>query len=126
MDSIDNPLHNAPHTLDDIIDEWNRSYSRELAAYPVEAVMRNKFWPTVNRIDDVYGSIWSAVVQTWILSRFWQYQTSKKRLSGRCLSCLHCIIRAYANPLSIYLEYRDNDFKYHHEFGAQPLLENSR
>ncbi len=55
-DSIDNPLHNAPHTLDDIIDsEWNRSYSRELAAYPVEAVKRNKFWPTVNRIDDVYG-----------------------------------------------------------------------
>ncbi len=55
-DSIDNPLHNAPHTLNDIIDsEWNRSYSRELAAYPVEAVKRNKFWPTVNRIDDVYG-----------------------------------------------------------------------
>jgi glycine dehydrogenase len=55
-DSIDNPLHNAPHTLDDIIDsEWNRGYSRELAAYPVESVKRNKFWPTVNRIDDVYG-----------------------------------------------------------------------
>lgn len=52
----DNPLHNAPHTLDDICDsDWNRSYSRETAAYPVEAVKRNKFWPTVNRIDDVYG-----------------------------------------------------------------------
>jgi glycine dehydrogenase len=55
-DSIDNPLHNAPHTLADIIDDkWDRSYSRELAAYPVPAVARNKFWPTVNRIDDVYG-----------------------------------------------------------------------
>ena len=54
--SIDNPLHNAPHTLADIVDaQWERSYSRELAAYPVEAVKRNKFWPSVNRIDDVYG-----------------------------------------------------------------------
>ncbi|WP_289027749.1 aminomethyl-transferring glycine dehydrogenase [uncultured Paraglaciecola sp.] len=55
-DAIDNPLHNAPHTLDDICDsEWTRSYDRQLAAYPVEAVKRNKFWPSVNRIDDVYG-----------------------------------------------------------------------
>ncbi|MDF2176867.1 aminomethyl-transferring glycine dehydrogenase [Aliiglaciecola sp. CAU 1673] len=52
----DNPLHNAPHTLDDILDDnWNRSYSRNLAAYPAEAVKRNKFWPSVNRIDDVFG-----------------------------------------------------------------------
>ncbi len=55
-DSADNPLHNAPHTLDDICDsDWNRSYDRQLAAYPVEAVARNKFWPSVNRIDDVWG-----------------------------------------------------------------------
>lgn len=55
-DATDNPLHNAPHTLDDICDnDWNRSYDRKLAAYPVEAVARNKFWPSVNRIDDVYG-----------------------------------------------------------------------
>lgn len=55
-DAQDNPLHNAPHTLADICDsEWNRSYSRELAAYPVPEVARNKFWPTVNRIDDVFG-----------------------------------------------------------------------
>ncbi len=55
-DSEDNPLHNAPHTLADICDnDWNRSYDRQLAAYPVAAVARNKFWPTVNRIDDVYG-----------------------------------------------------------------------
>ncbi|WP_340679028.1 aminomethyl-transferring glycine dehydrogenase [Paraglaciecola sp.] len=55
-DAIDNPLHNAPHTLADICDNnWNRSYDRQLAAYPVAAVARNKFWPSVNRIDDVWG-----------------------------------------------------------------------
>ena len=55
-DATDNPLHNAPHTLADIIDsEWNRAYSREVAAYPSQAVTANKFWPTVNRIDDVFG-----------------------------------------------------------------------
>ncbi len=55
-DATDNPLHNAPHTLADICDaNWERSYDRMLAAYPVPAVARNKFWPSVNRIDDVYG-----------------------------------------------------------------------
>lgn len=55
-DAIDNPLHNAPHTLDDICEsDWTRSYDRQTAAYPVPAVARNKFWPSVNRIDDVYG-----------------------------------------------------------------------
>ncbi|MBU3021582.1 aminomethyl-transferring glycine dehydrogenase [Aestuariibacter sp. A3R04] len=55
-DATDNPLHNAPHTLADICDnDWNRSYDRQVAAYPVAAVARNKFWPSVNRIDDVYG-----------------------------------------------------------------------
>ncbi len=52
-----NPLHNAPHTMADIMDvEFDsRPYSRELAVFPSEAVKANKFWPTVNRIDDVYG-----------------------------------------------------------------------
>ena len=55
-DATNNPLHNAPHTLADICDHnWDRAYDRQLAAYPVAAVARNKFWPTVNRIDDVYG-----------------------------------------------------------------------
>ncbi len=55
-DATDNPLHNAPHTLADMIDDkWDRGYSRQLAAYPVPAVAANKFWPTVNRIDDVFG-----------------------------------------------------------------------
>ncbi|WP_371373474.1 aminomethyl-transferring glycine dehydrogenase [Thalassotalea aquiviva] len=52
----DNPLHNAPHTLADITDaNWNRAYSTSQAVFPVPAAANNKFWPTVNRIDDVYG-----------------------------------------------------------------------
>jgi glycine dehydrogenase len=49
-------VHQAPHTLDDIVDEkWDRPYSRFDAAFPSPATRRSKFWPTVNRIDDVYG-----------------------------------------------------------------------
>ena len=51
-----NPLHHAPHTLADITDaNWDRAYSIADAVFPVEAVKIDKFWPTVNRIDDVYG-----------------------------------------------------------------------
>jgi len=50
------PLHNAPHTMDDIISEkWDREYSREVGAYPAPWVRANKFWPTCNRVDNVYG-----------------------------------------------------------------------
>ena len=51
----DNPLVNAPHTPQVIAGEWQRAYSREDAAYPLEYIRENKFWPTVSRIDDVYG-----------------------------------------------------------------------
>lgn len=51
----DNPLHNAPHTLADITDTWDRGYTIAEAVFPVSAAAANKFWPTVNRIDDVYG-----------------------------------------------------------------------
>ncbi|HDZ56445.1 MAG TPA: glycine dehydrogenase (aminomethyl-transferring) [Pseudomonas xinjiangensis] len=51
----DNPLHNAPHTLADITGEWDRSYSRQEAVFPQPWVAANKFWPSVNRIDNVYG-----------------------------------------------------------------------
>ncbi|NQY89526.1 MAG: aminomethyl-transferring glycine dehydrogenase [Colwellia sp.] len=51
-----NPLHHAPHTLADITDpNWDRAYSIADAVFPVPGVRANKFWPTVNRIDDVYG-----------------------------------------------------------------------
>ena len=53
--SEDNPLHNAPHTLADITAPWDRGYTIQEAVFPVPAAAANKFWPTVNRIDDVYG-----------------------------------------------------------------------
>jgi len=55
LDEASNPLKHAPHTVKDIAGEWTRPYSREQAAFPVASVYENKFWPTVNRIDDVYG-----------------------------------------------------------------------
>lgn len=52
----DNPLHFAPHTQADVLqNDWDRGYERMYAAFPVPAVAKNKFWPTVTRIDDVYG-----------------------------------------------------------------------
>ncbi len=52
----DNPLKHAPHTQADVIGgEWNRPYSPETAVFPLPYVAANKFWPSVNRIDDVYG-----------------------------------------------------------------------
>lgn len=54
--SDNNPLHHAPHTLADITDaNWDRPYSISDAVFPVPAVAKDKFWPTVNRIDDVFG-----------------------------------------------------------------------
>ncbi|MBL0283023.1 MAG: aminomethyl-transferring glycine dehydrogenase [Zoogloea sp.] len=50
-----NPLKNAPHTQADFIGDWNRPYSRTEAVFPLPWVGDNKFWPSVNRIDDVYG-----------------------------------------------------------------------
>ncbi|WP_404297665.1 aminomethyl-transferring glycine dehydrogenase [Halomonas sp.] len=51
-----NPLANAPHTQADLMDEhWSRPYSRELAAFPTAAVKAAKYWPTVNRVDNVFG-----------------------------------------------------------------------
>jgi len=50
------PLFHAPHTMNDIIsDKWDRGYSREIGAYPAPWVRANKFWPTCNRVDNVYG-----------------------------------------------------------------------
>ncbi|MGE4417218.1 MAG: aminomethyl-transferring glycine dehydrogenase [Marinobacterium sp.] len=56
LDADNNPLKNAPHTQADIIDpDWNRPYSREQAAFPASWLKESKLWPTVNRIDNVYG-----------------------------------------------------------------------
>ncbi len=50
-----NPLKHAPHSKADIACDWDRPYSREEALFPLPYVFDNKFWPSVNRIDDVYG-----------------------------------------------------------------------
>jgi glycine dehydrogenase len=52
----DNPLKNAPHTMDVVIaDVWAHPYSRQLAAFPAPWVKAGKFWPSVGRVNDVYG-----------------------------------------------------------------------
>jgi glycine dehydrogenase len=52
----DNPLCHAPHTAEILItDNWNRSYKKEIAAYPVAALKNSKYWPPVGRIDNVHG-----------------------------------------------------------------------
>ena len=51
-----NPVVNAPHTASVITDEeWSYPYSRDVAAFPLSYVRAHKFWPSVGRIDDVYG-----------------------------------------------------------------------
>jgi glycine dehydrogenase len=52
----DNPLVNAPHTAEEVAsDEWSRPYPRELAAYPVDELRTDKYWPPVSRVDGVRG-----------------------------------------------------------------------
>mmetsp|Transcript_15747 Transcript_15747/g.15886 ORF Transcript_15747/g.15886 Transcript_15747/m.15886 type:complete len:985 (+) Transcript_15747:82-3036(+) len=53
----DSPLKGAPHTLDMLLsDSWSKPYSREEAAFPAPwTTAANKFWPTVGRVDNVYG-----------------------------------------------------------------------
>ncbi|MFA0415453.1 aminomethyl-transferring glycine dehydrogenase [Vibrio renipiscarius] len=51
-----NPLVNAPHTQVDLsAEQWDRPYSREVACFPSYATKQSKYWPTVNRVDNVYG-----------------------------------------------------------------------
>lgn len=52
----DNPLKNAPHTSSRVVsDNWSSPYSREQAAFPTKWVRNYKYWPTVGRVDNVYG-----------------------------------------------------------------------
>jgi glycine cleavage system P protein (glycine dehydrogenase) len=55
MDRENNPLKNAPHTVEDLVGEWDRPYSREAACFPDGAFRVDKYWPPVNRVDNVYG-----------------------------------------------------------------------
>ncbi|QGG90387.1 aminomethyl-transferring glycine dehydrogenase [Agrobacterium sp. MA01] len=55
MDKANNPLKNAPHTVEDLVGQWDRPYSREQACYPPGAFRVDKYWSSVNRVDNVYG-----------------------------------------------------------------------
>jgi len=55
MDPANNPLKNAPHTVEDLVGDWDRPYTREQACYPKGAFRVDKYWPPVNRVDNVYG-----------------------------------------------------------------------
>jgi len=55
-DREDNVLRNSPHTaIVATADQWNHSYGRQKAAFPLKWVIENKLWPSVGRIDDGYG-----------------------------------------------------------------------
>lgn len=55
-DKLDNPLKNAPHTAAVITaNEWAHPYTRQKAAFPLQYVTTNKFWPSVGRVNDTYG-----------------------------------------------------------------------
>ncbi|HLN54700.1 MAG TPA: hypothetical protein VK207_01840, partial [Bacteroidales bacterium] len=55
-DKEDNVLHNAPHTVQVVTaNEWNHKYDRQKAAFPLNWLIENKFWPTVGRVDDGFG-----------------------------------------------------------------------
>ena len=51
----DNPLTNAPHTIADITDDWEHPYTKSLAVMPKGVIPTSKYWPSVNRVDNVHG-----------------------------------------------------------------------
>jgi glycine dehydrogenase len=56
IDRKDNPLKNSPHTQFMVCsDDWQKPYSREIAAFPMDYVKYNKFWPTVARVNNTVG-----------------------------------------------------------------------
>ncbi len=50
-----NPLKRAPHTVEDLVGDWDRPYSRETGCFPAGAFRVDKYWPPVNRVDNVHG-----------------------------------------------------------------------
>ena len=56
LDRDDNPVRNAPHTAAMVMaSQWTHAYPRELAAFPLPSLKRQKYWPPVARVDNVYG-----------------------------------------------------------------------
>ena len=55
IDAENNPLKNAPHTVEDLVGDWDRPYSRAQGCFPPGAFRVDKYWPAVNRVDNVHG-----------------------------------------------------------------------
>jgi glycine dehydrogenase len=55
MDGENNPLKNAPHTVNDLVADWDRPYSREQGCFPAGSFRVDKYWPPVGRVDNAYG-----------------------------------------------------------------------
>jgi glycine dehydrogenase len=55
LDRENNPLKNAPHTIEDLVGPWDRPYDREAAIFPAGAMRNAKYFAPVNRVDNVYG-----------------------------------------------------------------------
>ncbi len=55
MDAENNPLKHAPHTVQDLVADWDRPYSREQGCFPPGAFRVDKYWPPVGRVDNVFG-----------------------------------------------------------------------
>jgi glycine dehydrogenase len=51
----DSPLRHAPHTMEDLVRDWARVYSREEGCFPPGAFRVDKYWPPVNRVDNAWG-----------------------------------------------------------------------
>jgi glycine dehydrogenase len=55
IDRDNNPLKHAPHTVNDLVADWDRPYSREQGCFPPASFRVDKYWPPVGRVDNVYG-----------------------------------------------------------------------
>ncbi len=55
MKPEDSPLRHAPHTVEDLVADWDRAYSREQGCFPAGAFRVDKYWPPVGRVDNAYG-----------------------------------------------------------------------
>ena len=55
IDQALNPVKLAPHTMEDLVRDWNRPYSREEGCFPIGALRVDKYWPPVNRVDNAWG-----------------------------------------------------------------------
>ncbi|MEM5521300.1 aminomethyl-transferring glycine dehydrogenase [Sulfitobacter sp. AS59] len=55
MPRENNALKNAPHTVEDLVGDWDRPYTREQGCFPPGAFRVDKYWPPVNRVDNVHG-----------------------------------------------------------------------